>query len=396
MAFNPNSLKLVSYVPHGSVPDIRGFAPSIVAFNLMRNFKQISPVTICSRETYMENYEVNYEIGPIYRIGEGKLYRRLFRKITKLDPYPLHVRAAKIVRKISPDIFHAHQLEFPVNDFLRRLDRRIPVVIHAHVTDRTFSLKNGCASLYIAVSKYVRDKLLDEGYPEELIEVIRNGVETDLFKPALSNEKPDIKNFLNIPEDAFVLSFVGRMQEVKGFHIFLGAAEILLSKYPGLYVLAAGPEPDDANKDKSYRSRIDARKRLRAEYGHRYREFPNLPHNELANLFKITDISLLPSFAEPQGMVMIESMSSGCITVSSDVGGIKESISHGTTGFLLNKPDNIDEGVQLIEEIIDYPGRYESIKSNARQFVADNFDWRISASKLERLYFGLCNNLRKE
>ena len=257
----------------------------------------------------------------------------MFRKITKLDPYPLHARAAKIVRRISPDIFHAHQLEFPVNDFLKRLDRKIPVVVHAHVTDRKFNSKNGCADLYIAVSKYVRDQLAENGYQEEKIEVIRNGVDTGLFKPALLREKLDLKNSLHIPEDAFVISFVGRMQEVKGIDIFLRIAEILLSKYPGLYVFAAGPEPADAKKEKNYRSRLDARRRLRVTNGPRYTEFPSLPHNELANLYKITDVSFLPSFAETQGMVMIESMSSGCITVSSEVGGIRESISHGTTGF---------------------------------------------------------------
>jgi glycosyltransferase involved in cell wall biosynthesis len=390
MAISPDRLKLVSYVPHGAVPDIRGFAPSIVAYNLTRHLKQISTVTICNRETYSRNYEPTSDIGPIYRIKEGRVYRRLFRKITRLDPYPLHARAAKIVNGISPDIFHAHQLEFPVNDFRRRLGRNIPVVVHAHVTDRTFHSGDGCASLYIAVSKYVRDILAENGYPEEILKVIRNGVETDLFKPALPHEKIDIKKSLNIPEDTFVMSFVGRMQEVKGFHIFLGAVEILLSKYPGLFVLAAGPEPEDAAKDKSYRSRIDARERLRARYGPRYREFPSLPHIELADLFKITDVSFLPSFAEPQGMVMIESMSSGCITVSSNVGGIKESISHGTSGFLLDKPDNIDAGVQLIEEIINHPGRFEPIKSNARQFIVDNIDWKIAAAKMEKLYFGLC------
>ncbi|MBF0557741.1 MAG: glycosyltransferase family 4 protein [Nitrospirae bacterium] len=391
-----NGLSIVSYVPHGSVPDTRGFAPSLVAYNLMRNFSRISSITICGLEAATEAYEVNPEIGPIYRIGEGKIYRRLFRKITKLDPYPLHARAANIVRKISPDIFHAHQLEFPVNDFLRRLGRRIPVVVHAHVIDRTFSLKNGSADLYVAVSEYVRDELADKGYPEDIIDVVRNGVETNLFRPALPNEKPDIQKHLNIPADAFVISFVGRMQEAKGFHIFLGAAEILLSKYPGLYVLAAGPEPDDARRDKSYGTSCNTRMKLRTKYGKRYREFPSLPHNELAELFKATDVALLPSFADAQGMVMIESMSSGCITVSSNLGGIKESISHGSTGFLLNKPDNIEESVHLIEEIIDHPGRYESIKGKARQFIVDNFDWKISASKMEKLYFGLFNNLRKE
>ena len=391
MTIRQNSIKLVSYIPHGAVPDIRGFAPSIVAYNLTKNFKQVSAVTICNRETHEKHYEVDPCIGPIHRIKEGRIYRRLFRKITRWDPYPLHARAAKIVNRILPDVFHAHQVEFPVDDFLRKISAPIPVIVHAHVSNRTFDRKWGVADRYVAVSTYVKERLAQKGYPEDRIAVIHNGVDTALFRPADTLEKASIKRSLNMPEEAFVVSFIGRMQEVKGFHIFLQAEETLLSKYPAIYVLAAGPEPVDAKRERSYSSRMNARLRLRARYKDRYREFPSLPHCELSNIYKITDVSFLPSLSEPQGMVMIESMASGSITVSSNVGGIKESISHGTTGLLMDDPNNVDEGVELITEIIDHMERYVPVKNNARKFIVENFDWNISAAKMERLYFTLCS-----
>jgi UDP-N-acetylglucosamine:(glucosyl)LPS alpha-1,2-N-acetylglucosaminyltransferase len=391
MPVRKNSLKLVSYVPHGAVPDLRGFAPSIAAYNLVKNFEQLSAVTICNRERYKKCYEVDPEIGPIYRIKNGRLYRRLFRKITRFDPYPLHARAAKIVDRISPDIFHAHQVEFPVDDFLKKITGKIPVIVHAHVTNRTFSCKRGIADRYIAVSNYVKERLAQQGYPENRIAVIHNGVDVALFKPAQGMEKVSIKRSLRIPEETFVVSFIGRMQEVKGFHIFLQAAETLLSKYPRIYVLAAGPEPDDAKKERSYSLRMDLRMRLCGSYGDRYREFLSLPHSELSNIYKITDVSLLPSLSEPQGMAMIESMASGCITVSSNVGGIRESIANGTTGFLLDDPNNVDEGLQLVEELVQHSQKYEIIKRNAREFAVNNFDWTISAGKLEKLCLAVIN-----
>jgi len=391
MGIRGNSIKLVSYIPHGAVPDVRGFAPSIAAHNLTKNFKQLSAVTICNRETHKKRYEVDPEIGPIYRIKKGRIYRRLFRKMLRLDPYPLHVRAAKIVNRILPDIFHAHQVEFPVDHFLKKITIQIPVIVHAHVTNRMFNYKCGVADRYIAVSNYVKERLVQKGYPEDRIVVIHNGVDTALFRPANAMEKMSIKRSLGIPEEAFVVSFVGRMQEVKGFQMFLQAAGTLLLKYRHVYVLAAGPEPDDAKRERSYSSRMDVRRRLRGGYGRRYREFSSLPHAELSNIYKITDVSLLPSIAEAQGMVMIESMASGCITVSSNVGGIRESISSGTTGFLLDDPKDADEGVQLIEEIIQHTERYENIKRSAREFAVNNFDWMASAGKLEKLCLAAIN-----
>jgi len=382
-------MHVISYIPHFSVPDRLGASPSIVAFNLAKKLQFASVTIICNSEDYKETFEINAETGAIYRIKEGRLYRRLFRKITRLDPYPLHVRAAKIAARIFPDIFHAHQLEFPVHDFLRKLRQKTHIVVHAHVTHRTFDLKRGVADRYVAVSDYVREKLIEKNYPADKITVVRNGVDSALFAPATTREKELLKETIGISADNIVLSFVGRLQEVKGFHTFLEAARALMPKYKNLHVFVVGPEPESAARDKSYSFRNIIRADLRLRFGRRYREIPPLPHRKLANIFKVTDISFLPSLSEPQGLVMIESMSSGCITVSSKTGGIKESISNGETGFFLDKPENAGDGIQLIGDIIDHMERYESIKHNSRRFIVDNFDWKISGAKMERLYLEL-------
>src|SRR5271169_2582036 len=347
-------MHVISYIPHFAVPDRRGASPSIVAFNLAKNLQFSSVTIICNREGHKETFDINPDTGAIYRIREGRLYRKLFRKITRLDPYPLHVRTAKISARIFPDIFHAHQLEFPVNDFLRSARLKVPIVVHSHVTNRTFNPERGLADCYVAVSDYVKERLIERNYPADKIAVIRNGVDSALFAPATAREKDLLKETLSMPADSVVLSFVGRLQEVKGFHTFLQTASILLPEYKNLHVLVVGPEPENAARDESYRRRKDLRVELASRFGQRYREIPPLPHPKLSNIFKITDVSLLPSLAEPQGMVMLESMASGCVTVSSNNGGIKESIAHGTTGFLLDKPDKADEGIQLIGDILDH------------------------------------------
>ena len=57
----------------------------------------------------------------------------------------------------------------------------------------------------------------------------------------------------------------------------------------------------------------------------------------------------------------------------------------------MDDPNNVDGGVELITEIIDHLERYEQVKNNARKFIVENFDWNISAAKMERLYFTLCS-----
>jgi len=174
-------VKAAIYVPHGAIPDKRGFAPAIVAWNHARRLKTVSPVIVSAREDYPDAHEIVDGI-PVYRIGEGRLYRRVFRKMTRLDPYPLHRRAAKLVNRESPDLFHAHQLEFPVADFLGALGRKIPVIVHAHVTAARFDEQRGIADRYLAVSRHVRDRLVAEkNFPPARVEVLPNVADTELF-----------------------------------------------------------------------------------------------------------------------------------------------------------------------------------------------------------------------
>lgn len=129
------------YVPHGDIPDARGFSPAIVAWETGRRLVRFDPLFVCARENLQRPRS---ETSPfIMRIREGSLYRRFFRKLTRLDPFPFHRRAVFLARGLSPVLWHAHQLEFPVNDFHSALGRRIPVLVHAHVTNQRFHPERG-------------------------------------------------------------------------------------------------------------------------------------------------------------------------------------------------------------------------------------------------------------
>ena len=381
-------MKVAIYVPHGAVKDRRGFAPAIVAYNHAINLKVALPYIISAREDYKNKFSIENDIH-IYRIQESRIYRRLFRKITRLDPYPLHQRAAKISKRIKPDIFHAHQLEFPVRDFRRKFGRDIPIIVHSHVsTGKDYSAVHGTADRYIAPSIYVKDRLVNtKQYPEDLMTVIYNGVDTSLFSPPLIDELKVLRSQYNIPDDAIVVSFMGRKQEGKGYNIFLRIAETLINSRSDIFFLAAGPTPDDVRKEKTYRERIELSRKL--QMGRNYLEYPAIDHVELSKLFKLSDITLLPSKSEPQGMVMIESMSTGCVTISSNVCGIKESITHGETGYLIEDPGSFDEIMTILISTIDNYQNLSDIKIKSRKQVLEKFDWKIISLQLDKLYSDL-------
>jgi glycosyltransferase involved in cell wall biosynthesis len=380
----PDRVPAALYVPHGAVPDRRGFAPAIVAWENARHFRSVAPLIISAREDERAAFELVEGI-PVHRLAEGRLYRRLFRKATRLDPWPLHRRAAAILRGLPVELVHAHQLEFPVADFLKALKRRIPVLVHAHVTTGAFDPARGIADVYIAASHYVQERLRTKGYPAERIVVVPNGVDTVVFAPPRPDERAALRRKFRIPSEALVLAFAGRKQEVKGFHIFLRTVDRLRAQYKELYAVAAGPEPEDAGREPSYVERQSLRDRLKAAGC--LAEYPALAHARLAELFKISDIMLLPSLSEPQGMVMLEALASGCLTISSNTGGIRESIRHGETGFLLDHPEDMESVTEQVRVVLERREALAAMRRAARADVLTRFDWQVVTDRLETLYF---------
>jgi UDP-N-acetylglucosamine:(glucosyl)LPS alpha-1,2-N-acetylglucosaminyltransferase len=382
--------RVAIFIPHGGVPSKRGFAPAIVANEQAQRLKSVSPILICNHENGGKIFQ---QVGnlPCHHIELSQAYIRIFRKITKLDPWPLHARLAKLLHRVSPNLLHVHQLEFPVNDFLECYGGEIPIVLHAHVT--TQLPKAGLANAYLAVSDFVKNRLIQKGFPSERVHVVRNGVDVSAFIPLSASNKSILKAHLGVPDNAKILIFFGRKQEVKGFDIFLRVAEKVLQTCPNYWVLAIGAEPEDARKESSYS--LCANLRTTLKLTKRYWDLSSMPHEALISYLQISDIALLPSRAEPQGMAMLEAMASGCLVISSNVGGISESIETGRTGFLLDELSDIDGIVKKILDLFDSEKICSTIIDSAREKVERNFSWEASTTSLESVYSRILEGISK-
>lgn len=383
-------MKICQYIPHGTIPDVRGFAPAIVAQQFYKNFSNnIEHYFVCNLEDYNEKFIKESEYGKIFRIKEGKLYKRLFHKITKLDPFPLYKKLAKIINHNEIDILHVHQLEFPIIKFKELIkNKKLKIIVHSHVNTNKYNKKNGLADLYIAVSNFTRTNMfLEKGYPKELIKTISNGVDINLFRPIDKIHKDAIKKIYNIPQEKIVISFIGRKQEVKGFDIFLKIVQTLLKDSKNIFVIAIGPEPKNINKEITYYEREKIRKELKENIN--YLELEPMKQEKLSDIFKISDITLLVSKAEPQGMVMVESISSGCITISSNLDGIVDTIIDLENGFLVNDPNSYEEVMSKVKYILNNFERLDSLRNKARKFAIEKFDWKILTRELEQTYENL-------
>lgn len=375
--------RILVYVPHGDIPDRRGFSPSIVACELARRTSAYAPWLVCSAEgTPVGSAE--WEHLPLRRLGPRHLYRRLRKLGIRPRGRTLAPDFLRACRSIKPALLHIHQLEFDLGEMARRYGAFPPVVLHAHVLSQKPCFLRGLANHYIAVSDYVANGLVDAGYPAERVTTIRNGVDTSLFTAPPPAQAAAAKERLGVSRDTPVLAFVGRKHDVKGYPMFLQVAQRLLLEDRSILILAVGADPERPSGEPAYAVARARERSLSADP--RFRPIPALPHRDLAALYHAIDVTLMPSLAEPQGMAMIESIAAGCVTISSRVGGISETIDDGITGFLVDDPHDIDLLYARTAYVLDNLEALVPLRAAARSYAVQNLDWSTSARRLEALY----------
>lgn len=101
------------------------------------------------------------------------------------------------------------------------------------------------------------------------------------------------------------------------------------------------------------------------------------PQGNVADYLSIADGFCLSSSAEGLPISLIEAMSLGCIPICTSVGGIKEIIVDGLTGFLSKGLDVVSYS-NAIKRALDFDGR-EGIKDNVKKLYHKKFQIKISA-----------------
>ncbi|GAB2876369.1 glycosyltransferase family 4 protein [Uliginosibacterium flavum] len=380
-------MKAVTYTPHGALPDLRGFAPAVVAAEIARHLGFTRNIHVTAREAGLARFDLHPVLGEIHRIAESRAYARM-RKLTRLDPSPLHARLAGLCQTLQPDLVHAHQIEFPVADFRRRLGRELPVIVHAHSV-RSYSPTLGLADRYIAVSSFTRDQLIERGFPGERIKVVPNGADTDLFSPADASTHEGLRTALGIPLDSFVVAYVGRKQASKGFVTFLQTLQILSQRGLKVHGVCAGPTPADTLKEDGYAEREVLRRDLIAQG--LLIDLPALPHHQLVNVYRVAEVLLFATRfkGEQHPLVLIEGLATGCAVITSRLAGITESVSDKEHALLLDDASDAQEATALILDIAAHPEQYATMRAAGRERARSRYDWRAIAGQVEKIYFSV-------
>ncbi|MBN2018589.1 MAG: glycogen synthase [Candidatus Cloacimonetes bacterium] len=225
------------------------------------------------------------------------------------------------------------------------------------------------ADRVVAVSKMMKEDILKYfNIDEKKIAVIYNGIDTRKWKETLTGHT--LKEY-GIDEE-YVL-FVGRTTIQKGMIYLIEAAKDIKAK-----VVFCTSAPDTPEIEQMLTEKMN-------ETTNTLWINKLLKEEQYIELYSNASVFACPSIYEPFGIINLEAMACKTPVVASKVGGIKEVVVEGETGFFV-EPQKPKELAEKINILLNDKSLAKKFGENGRKRVEVYFDWRIIAKQTKEMY----------
>jgi colanic acid/amylovoran biosynthesis glycosyltransferase len=107
---------------------------------------------------------------------------------------------------------------------------------------------------------------------------------------------------------------------------------------------------------------------------------------KVVKFYQNCDIFILSSVAEAAPVVLMEAQSCGIPVVATDVGGVKDLIVDGKTGFIV-EPKNSDKIFEKLKWLFKHRGKWELMGKEGRSFIKNNYNSKTLNERLEELFY---------
>jgi len=293
-------------------------------------------------------------------------------------------RFTRFLREQEIDIVHTH--DFYTNVFgmagawlagtpVRIASRRETIGCHTKaqkfVERRAYQIAHAIVTNAGAVSEH----LIGEGVPANKIVTIYNSLKHERVSPR--NGREEILRLLKLPPDGhfrFVTIVANMSNPVKDQPTFLRAAQrVRRTIHEARFILAGSG------------LLMDETRALARELGLESDVFFTGRCERIADLLSISDVCVLSSLAEGFSNAILEYMGACRPVVATNVGGAREAIIEGETGYLV-QPGDEETMAARITELLRNPERARSMGIRGRQVVEQKFSPAAQLAQIEQFY----------
>ncbi len=313
---------------------------------------------------------------------------------------------------IDADIVHLHTWYTHFAGIMAKLNYGIPMVLTVHSLEplrpwKREQLGGGydfsrwvektaieMADAVVAVSHETKiDILRFFNVPPERVHVIYNGIDLDEYQPVKTTGA--LEKYGVDPSRPFVL-FVGRITRQKGI---VHLARAIQYMDPGFQVVLCAGAPDTPEIAAEMHAAVNAAKGNRADVIWIEQMVTN---PEKIELYSHAAVFCCPSIYEPFGIINLEAMACETAVVASAVGGIKEVVVEGETGYLVplhqmtaspfeaTHPEIYARDLaERINQLMADPAKREAFGKAGRRRAEEIFSWSSIARQVRDLYAAL-------
>ena len=313
---------------------------------------------------------------------------------------------------IDADVVHCHTWYTHLGGILAKLNYGVPFVLTVHSLEPLRPWKREqlgagydftcwiektameMADAIVAVSQETKaDVMRLFNVDEKRVHIIYNGIDPDEYRTTGNQGVLEAQGI--DPAKPYVL-FVGRIARQKGIIHLVNAIKYF---HPGFQVVLCAGAPDTPEIAAEMKSAVA---RAQAERSGVIWIEKMLDRKDVIELYSHAAVFCCPSIYEPFGIINLEAMACETAVVASAVGGIKEVVVHGETGFLVPleqmqqspfEPVNPDQFARdlaaRINELTADPALRARFAAAGRRRAEERFSWAAIAKQTQRLYESL-------
>lgn len=318
----------------------------------------------------------------------------IVRVAASYDAFPLLARRAIRRRLAEGDVDVALAVAWPSALALRLAGaRRVALAVHGRemllqpvsvpggrfLYDRLRWWAVRGADRYLAVSHYSASLLAPFGVPSPAVQVVNNGTDPEVFRPAPTAEQQAVRHALGVGDRPMILS-VCRLVGRKGVDTIIRAMPRVLEAVPNAMFVVVGDGPDAEALEALARGEGVAAQVLFAG---------RLPWDQLRACYSAAQVFALPARqAEPDvegfGIVFLEANACETPVVGARTGGIPDAIADGESGLLVPPDDPAALASALIQLLSD-PTLAQRMGKQGRERVLDGFTWSHAAERISHI-----------
>ncbi len=216
----------------------------------------------------------------------------------------------------------------------------------------------------LAVSNVIRDNILKYGFDPRFVVTVYDGIDADSYRKRVTKTKEEIFKEFNMSHKTPLLGLVGNVRQWKGQEYLIDALKIVHDNLIDFKCLLIGSVATNTDADVLFKDRLIEKI---DKYGLGEKIIFTGYRPDVPDLINALDIQINASIKpDPFPHVILEGLSLGNVIIATNLGGARESIEDGVSGFLIshNNPKEFAERIMNVLSNNDVSNKIQAGATN--------------------------------